>query len=181
MKEPEDVEAANIKQGDINEDGSEKTKRFLIISAAIILAFSLIALSFAIFATIQVTKKKENNEDWNDMANQIEMKMNQSLAIESRMLAVFKIMQDNWNLKVSEFNTGMKIIHSTNFKMKNVEESLDIMNSRVSQMTSRVMKLENPPRDRRHGGSGEDTASIYDNTTAQALVGGLLQIEEFKI
>ena len=178
MKEPEDVEAANIKQGDINEDGSEKkskskTKRFLIISAAIILAFSLIALSFAIFATIQVTKKKENNEDWNDMANQIEMKMNQSLAIESRMLAVFKIIQDNWNLKVSEFNTGMKIIHSTNFKMKNVEESLDIMNSRVSKMTSRVIKLENPPRDRRHGGSGEDTA--------QALVGGLLQIEEFKI
>ena len=79
MKEPEDVEAANIKQGDINEDGSEKTKRFLIISAAIILAFSLIALSFAIFATIQVTKKKENNEDLNDMANQIAVKMNQTL------------------------------------------------------------------------------------------------------
>ena len=225
MSEADDIEAQNISGAEDNEDkeaasvnGSRsekksKTKRFMIVTSVMILVFSMIALGFAIFSTIQVTHKDENKnmEDLNVMANQLAVKMteivdanrNQSLVIESKMLDIRRLIQDNWqdfnqrripermrevenavdstNSRVTEVEN---VFHfdSTNSRMRAVEDTLTIMNSRVSKMTDRVKKLEYPARDRRQG--GEDLVSVNDNTTALALGGGLqktLHIEDFKI
>ena len=226
MSEADDIEAQNISGAEDNEDkeaasvsGSRiekkksQTKRFIIVTSVMILVFSMIALGFAIFSTIQVIQKDENKsiDDLNVMANQLAVKMteivdanrNQSLVIESKMLDIRRLIQDNWqdfnqrripermrevenavdstNSRVTEVEN---VFHfdSTNSRMKAVEDTLTIMNSRVSKMTDRVKKLEYPARDRRQG--GEDPISVNDNTTALALGGGLqqtLHIEDFKI
>ena len=218
MSEADDIEAQNISGAEDNEDkeaasvsGSRiekkksQTKRFIIVTSVMILVFSMIALGFAIFSTIQVTHKDENKnmEDLNVMANQLAVKMteiieenrNQSQIIESRMFDIRRLIQDNWEVfnqrripeRMREVendvdSTNVFLFDSTNPRMEAVEESMESMNSRLTNMSKRVRKLENPSRDRRQG--GEDPVFIYDNTTALALGGGLqqtLHIEDFKI
>ena len=90
MSAAEDIEAQNITGAEDNEDkeaasvsgsrsGKKKsqTKRFIIVTSVMILVFSMIALGFAIFSTIQVIQKDENKsiDDLNVMANQLAVKM----------------------------------------------------------------------------------------------------------
>ena len=188
MSVAEDIEAQNISGAEDNEDkeaasvsGSRiekkksQTKRFIIVTSVMILVFSMIALGFAIFSTIQVIQKDENKsiDDLNVMANQLAVKMteiieenrNQSQIIESRMFDIRRLIQDNWEVfnqrripeRMREVendvdSTNVFLFDSTNPRMEAVEESMESMNSRLTNMSKRVRKLENPSRDRRQGG-----------------------------
>ena len=218
MSEAEDIKAQNITGGEdsngdieaasINGSSSERkrsrSKKFLIITSVMTLVFSMIALGFAIFATITITHKEPHIEDLNVMANQLAVKMteiieenrNRSQIIESRMFDIRRLIQDNWEVfnqrripeRMREVendvdSTNVFLFDSTNPRMEAVEESLESMNSRLTNMSKRVRKLENPSRDRRQGGA-DPAIIINDSSTALALGGGLqqtLHIEDFKI
>ena len=218
MSEAEDIKAQNITGGEdsngdieaasINGSSSERkrsrSKKFLIITSVMTLIFSMIALGFAIFATITITHKEPHIEDLNVMANQLAVKMteiieenrNRSQIIESRMFDIRRLIQDNWEVfnqrripeRMREVendvdSTNVFLFDSTNPRMEAVEESLESMNSRLTNMSKRVRKLENPSRDRRQGGA-DPAIIINDSSTALALGGGLqqtLHIEDFKI
>ena len=150
MSEADDIEAQNISGAEDNEDkeaasvsGSRiekkksQTKRFIIVTSVMILVFSMIALGFAIFSTIQVTHKDENKnmEDLNVMANQLAVKMteivdanrNQSQVIESKMLDIRRLIQDNWQ----DFNQ-----RRIPERMREVENAVDSTNSRVTEVAN---------------------------------------------
>ena len=198
-----DIEAASI-NGSSSERKRSRSKKFLIITSVMTLIFSMIALGFAIFATITITHKEPHIEDLNVMANQLAVKMteiieenrNRSQIIESRMFDIRRLIQDNWEVfnqrripeRMREVendvdSTNVFLFDSTNPRMEAVEESLESMNSRLTNMSKRVRKLENPSRDRRQGGA-DPAIIINDSSTALALGGGLqqtLHIEDFKI
>ena len=198
-----DIEAASI-NGSSSERKRSRSKKFLIITSVMTLVFSMIALGFAIFSTITMTQKEPHIEDLNVMANQLAVKMteiieenrNRSQIIESRMFDIRRLIQDNWEVfnqrripeRMREVendvdSTNVFLFDSTNPRMEAVEESLESMNSRLTNMSKRVRKLENPSRDRRQGGA-DPAIIINDNSTALALGGGLqqtLHIEDFKI
>ena len=198
-----DIEAASI-NGSSSERKRSRSKKFLIITSVMTLVFSMIALGFAIFSTITMTQKEPHIEDLNVMANQLAVKMteiieenrNRSQIIESRMFDIRRLIQDNWEVfnqrripeRMREVendvdSTNVFLFDSTNPRMEAVEESLESMNSRLTNMSKRVRKLENPSRDRRQGGA-DPAIIINDSSTALAL-GGVLQqtlhIEDFKI
>ena len=198
-----DIEAASI-NGSSSERKRSRSKKFLIITSVMTLVFSMIALGFAIFSTITMTQKEPHIEDLNVMANQLAVKMteiieenrNRSQIIESRMFDIRRLIQDNWEVfnqrripeRMREVendvdSTNVFLFDSTNPRMEAVEESLESMNSRLTNMSKRVRKLENPSRDRRQGGA-DPAIIINDSSTALALGGGLqqtLHIEDFKI
>ena len=198
-----DIEAASI-NGSSSERKRSRSKKFLIITSVMTLVFSMIALGFAIFSTITITQKETHIEDLNVMANQLAVKMteiieenrNRSQIIESRMFDIRRLIQDNWEVfnqrripeRMREVendvdSTNVFLFDSTNPRMEAVEESLESMNSRLTNMSKRVRKLENPSRDRRQGGA-DPAIIINDSSTALALGGGLqqtLHIEDFKI
>ena len=198
-----DIEAASI-NGSSSERKRSRSKKFLIITSVMTLVFSIIALGFAIFSTITMTQKEPHIEDLNVMANQLAVKMteiieenrNRSQIIESRMFDIRRLIQDNWEVfnqrripeRMREVendvdSTNVFLFDSTNPRMEAVEESLESMNSRLTNMSKRVRKLENPSRDRRQGGA-DPAIIINDSSTALALGGGLqqtLHIEDFKI
>ena len=198
-----DIEAASI-NGSSSERKRSRSKKFLIITSVMTLVFSMIALGFAIFSTITITQKEPHIEDLNVMANQLAVKMteiieenrNRSQIIESRMFDIRRLIQDNWEVfnqrripeRMREVendvdSTNVFLFDSTNPRMEAVEESLESMNSRLTNMSKRVRKLENPSRDRRQGGA-DPAIIINDSSTALALGGGLqqtLHIEDFKI
>ena len=198
-----DIEAASI-NGSSSERKRSRSKKFLIITSVMTLIFSMIALGFAIFSTITITQKEPHIEDLNVMANQLAVKMteiieenrNRSQIIESRMFDIRRLIQDNWEVfnqrripeRMREVendvdSTNVFLFDSTNPRMEAVEESLESMNSRLTNMSKRVRKLENPSRDRRQGGA-DPAIIINDSSTALALGGGLqqtLHIEDFKI
>ena len=198
-----DIEAASI-NGSSSERKRSRSKKFLIITSVMTLVFSMIALGFAIFSTIPMTQKEPHIEDLNVMANQLAVKMteiieenkNRSQIIESRMFDIRRLIQDNWEVfnqrripeRMREVendvdSTNVFLFDSTNPRMEAVEESLESMNSRLTNMSKRVRKLENPSRDRRQGGA-DPAIIINDSSTALALGGGLqqtLHIEDFKI
>ena len=198
-----DIEAASINVSS-SERKRSRSKKFLIITSVMTLIFSMIALGFAIFSTITITQKEPHIEDLNVMANQLAVKMteiieenrNRSQIIESRMFDIRRLIQDNWEVfnqrripeRMREVendvdSTNVFLFDSTNPRMEAVEESLESMNSRLTNMSKRVRKLENPSRDRRQGGA-DPAIIINDSSTALALGGGLqqtLHIEDFKI
>ena len=150
-------------------------------------------------ATMQVTEKTKTFEDLNAMfmrnseeQNQVSLKLfqfiefsrNQSQSVERKMLEIRRLIADNWELKVTEFNTRMKDLEnvldyeSTNSRIKSIEKTMDKIGSRVTKMTSRVKQLEYSRNKRQE----RDQALKNDNITALPF-GRVktLHIEDFKI
>ena len=192
----DDIEANNV--------GNKKLRfptknRFLTIASIIIILFSIIAFGFGVYATMQVTEKTKTFEDLNAMfmrnseeQNQVSLKLfqfiefsrNQSQSVERKMLEIRRLIADNWELKVTEFNTRMKDLEnvfqyeSTNSRIKSIEKTMDKIGSRVTKMTSRVKQLEYSRNKRQE----RDQALKNDNITALPFGRAkTLHIEDFKI